>query len=51
MIFIVVGIGYVLLLALLVRFFQAVHRWDEEIISIEMDGKMSSEQVPKPNTA
>lgn len=51
MIYILIGIAYLLLLGLLVRFFQAVHRWDEEISSMEMKGKIPTEQAPKTKAA
>jgi hypothetical protein len=51
MLFILLGIAYILLLAVLVRFFQAVHRWDEEISSMEISGKVQAEQAQKPMAA
>jgi|GEM_PF-2076318 len=51
MAFILMGIAYVLLLAFLVRFFQAVHRWDEEICSMETKGNARTEQASNPKAA
>jgi len=51
MAFILMGIAYVLLLAFLVRFFQAVHRWDEEICSMEIRGSVRAGRVPKQEAA
>ena len=51
MIFILLGIAYVVLLAFLVRFFQAVHQWDEEIYSMEIGGKVDVDQAQKPKAA
>lgn len=51
MVIILLGIAYVLLLAFLVRFFQVVHRWDEEICSMEIRGKVRTEQASEPKAA
>jgi hypothetical protein len=41
MIYLAIAFGYVVLLACLIRFFQAVHRWDDEIR--EMDKQAHTE--------
>jgi hypothetical protein len=51
MIYILIGIAYVLLLTFMVRFFQAVHRWDDEISSIDMRGKIPTEKAAKAKVA
>jgi len=51
MAFILMGIACILLLAFLVRFFQAVHRWDEEICSMEIRGSVRAGRVPKQEAA
>ena len=51
MIYFLIGIAYLLLLAMLVRFFQAVHRWDEEIQSIEMNEKAERDRTAQPKAA
>lgn len=38
------GMAYALVLALLVRFCQAIHRWDEENLSIEYNEKAGIEK-------
>ena len=49
MIWLYIAIGYVLFFAFLIRFFQAVHRWDDEIKEMQdadsVDHKRR-EQVP-----
>ena len=41
MVFVIIGFGYVLCLALLIRFFQTVHRWDEEIEELQHQQKQA----------
>lgn len=51
MVFVLIGIAYVLLLAFLVRFFRAVHGWDEEINSMETRGQVEVKPGPKTKAA
>ena len=51
MIYILMGIAYVLLLAFLVRFLQAVHRWDDEICSMEIKEEVRAEHAPRIKAA
>lgn len=51
MVFILLGIVYVLLIAFLVRFLQRVHQWDEDIRSMVINGEAFEEQVSKPKAA
>jgi hypothetical protein len=39
MLIICIGVVYLLLLSWLIRFFQAVHRWDEEIRDMTMESE------------
>ena len=49
MIYALVGFAYVLFVAFLIRFFQAVHRWDDEIG--EMKQNEIEENASKPKAA
>ena len=51
MIIILMGIAYLLILVLLVRSFQFVHRWDEEISRMEMKEEARAEQSSRPKAA
>jgi len=51
MTFILMAFGYLLLIALLLRFFQTMHRWDEEISSMKIEGEMQAEQAPRTKAA
>jgi Cys-tRNA synthase (O-phospho-L-seryl-tRNA:Cys-tRNA synthase) len=48
---ILLGIGYIALLAFFVKCFQRVHRWDEEICSMKMRGSARTEQAPTTKAA
>lgn len=51
MTFILMAVGYLLLIALLLRFFQTMHRWDEEISSMTIEGEVHGEQAPRTKAA
>jgi len=51
MTFILMAFGYLLLIALLLRFFQTMHRWDEEISSMTIEGEVQAEPAPRTKAA
>lgn len=51
MVYFLIGIAYVLLLAMLVRFFQAVHRWDDEITLMGLNANAEREQKANAKAA
>jgi hypothetical protein len=48
---ILLGIAYVILLAFCMKLFQRVHRWDEEICSMNARNSVGANQSPSPGTA
>jgi hypothetical protein len=46
MILIAIGIGYIFLLAFVILFFRAVHRWDDEIQKMEKQTKPHTGKQP-----
>jgi hypothetical protein len=48
---ILMGIGYLLLVLLLLRFFQSARRWDEEISSMKIEEEVKVKQTPRPKAA
>jgi hypothetical protein len=51
MLIICIGVVYLLLLSLLIRFFQAVRRWDEEISAMTAERERKKEGSPVTKVA
>jgi len=51
MVYVLMGIAYILSLAFFLRFFQGVRRWDEEIRSMATREPEHAQRAPKPKAA